>query len=166
MTEKEIKIEIPCGYEIDTENSNLKEGTIKFRPQKRFIDDVHNWMDGYSILSNGKITACRTILNWNDAFNHFPTEAEANAASAAAKISYIIKNDKRFGGVISNHEWDVGTSKYIIVRRGNKILPTRTDHLFCLLSFHTQDQRDLFLEENKQLVLDYFLFSDIDRQIF
>ena len=166
MTEKEIKIEIPYGYEIDTENSNLEGGIIKFRPKKRFIDDAHNWMDGYTILSNGNIEACRTLLNWNAAFNHFPTVAEAKAASAASKISYIIKNDKRFGGVIRNDEWATGLLKYIIVRRGNKILPTKTDHLFCLLAFHTEDQRDLFLEENRQLVLDYFLFNDADRQIF
>lgn len=163
MTEKEIKIEIPCGYEVDTKNSNLEGGIIKFRPKNRLIDNTFNWVDGYATLSNGMIVACKTLLDWNKAFNHFPSMAEAKAASAASKIRYIIKYDTRFGGVISNDEWDSDLLKYIIVRRRNVIHCATTTNLFCLLAFHTQEQRALFLEENNQIVRDYFLFSDTDR---
>ena len=57
MESKEVKIEVPQGYEIDKENSTFE--CIKFKPIKRYItyEDVCNSIleAGYYINSYGEI---------------------------------------------------------------------------------------------------------------
>ena len=76
---------------------------------------------------------------------------------ALAKISQMLLNDDRYGGIVTKEEWDMGTMKYTILRLNNDIITDENDSVFRILAFHTPEQRDLFLKENIKLIKDYFM---------
>lgn len=157
--EKEIKIIPPEGYEIDKENSTLE--CIKFKPLiKRWRDDYSKSISGYVIDNNSIIHKRSNITNGDSNYNLFATEKQAKFALAIARISQIMTNDPRFGGPIPDEEWDVyGSFKYIIERYGNNFRIDCCYHTYHFLAFHTPEQRDLFLEENEDLVKDFLMID-------
>lgn len=154
--ENEIKINVPEGYEIDKENSTFE--CIKFKPiAKRWRDEVRH-ISGYYISSASKISSLSN-MSVPENYNVFATEKQAKSALAMARISQIMANDERFGGVITDKEWNNCTTiKYIIMRMKDDI-NTGCTNSYWFLAFHTSKQRDLFLEENKDLVKDYLMIE-------
>lgn len=156
--EKEIKITPPEGYEIDKENSTFD--CIKFKPvikRWRYNKDATIrgfYVDTFSyIYRNGG-----TNIPCN--YNTFATEKQAKSALAMARISQIMVNDERFGGVVTDEEWNSGDSlRYIIERYKNEITTSNCYYNYTFLAFHTREQRDLFLKENKDLVKDYLMIN-------
>ena len=70
-------------------------------------------------------------------------------------------NDDRFGGVVTDEEWGIGSIiKWTIERNGNKIMTESRHYLYAFLAFHTEEQRDLFLKENEDLVNDYLTIKN------
>ena len=160
-----IKIDIPKGYEIDKENSiiNLKEGIIdiKFKEKvKRWRDNENVEVKGFYIDSNSEIKRLG-YLDYNTPLNYnvFATEKQAKSALAMARISQIMANDERFGGIITDEEWMRKGTKYILEREEGKINKWVYCDTYQFLAFHTQEQRDLFLEENEDLVKQYFMID-------
>ena len=158
--DNEIKILIPKGYQIDIENSNFKEGIIKFK-QKRWRDDDTQVIDGYFIgTTESEITRCPNIPNVPSNYNLFAEKKQAKAALAWARISQIMKHDKRFGGPVTDEEWkDFDWVKPAIERDGNKILLNTESTMYSPIAFHTYEQRQLFLQENEDLIRDYFMID-------
>lgn len=77
-----------------------------------------------------------------------------------AQISQIIKNDERFGGPITDEEWmNEKTTKHTIERYEGRIIYDSWANYYQFLAFHTKEQRDLFLEENMDLVKDYLMID-------
>ena len=77
-----------------------------------------------------------------------------------ARISQIIANDKRFGGPITDEEWyDPDLEKYTIYREINSVRRGCNFTLYTFLAFHTESQRDLFFEENEDLLKNYLILS-------
>ena len=75
-----------------------------------------------------------------------------------ARISQIMANDERFGGVVTDEEWnDENIKKYSISRWSFRIFKDIVYINYQFLAFHTEQQRDIFLEENEQLVKDYLM---------
>lgn len=156
---KEIKITPPEGYEIDTEKSTFN--CIKFKPI------VNRWRDNKDVLFvgyfiNGDCRIIQTGSCSNNEFNGnvFATKKQAKSALAMARISQIMANDKRFGGVITDKEWDnLSIYKYTIYRQGNNIGTTSCFITYYFLAFHTEEQRILFLKENEDLVKDYLMID-------
>lgn len=64
-----------------------------------------------------------------------------------------------YGGEITNEEWGNSSPKYIIDRYGNMINITFHTNAYYFLAFHTKEQRDMFLENNEQLVKDYLMIE-------
>ncbi|MBO7079100.1 MAG: hypothetical protein J6W64_04760 [Bacilli bacterium] len=156
---KEINIVAPEGYEIDRENSTFE--CIKFKPigKKRWRDDTDAQFKGYYIW-NGIVKYCRAQWNTSSAYDVFATEKQAKSALAMARISQIMANDERFGGVVTDEEWEnEHTIKFIILRRLNRISFIRLHKDYEFLAFHTPQQRDLFLQENEDLVRDYLMID-------
>lgn len=158
--EKEIKI-IPLeGYEIDRENSTFD--CIKFKPiVKRWRGAYDSLVSGYVIWSDSNIRHWSNLNADDENINVFATEKQAKSALAMAQISQIMANDERFGGVVTDEEFeDEAIWIYSINRNRNKIAMYEgyygIDHF---LSFHTPEQRDLFLEENEDLVRDYLMLD-------
>lgn len=163
MNAKEIKITPPEGFEIDKENSTFER--IKFKPieNKKWRDDENIiltgcFIDSVSIIT--KVSPCNGFFNIKDNFNIFVTKKQAKSALAMARISQIMANDERFGGVVTDEEWKSGTiRKFIIVKTKNEITPDSAFITYNFLAFHTEEQRNLFLEENEDLVRDYLMID-------
>lgn len=157
--EKEIKIVAPEGYEIDKENSTFE--SIKFKPvqKKRLRDDEKNPVAGFCISPTSAIFCCKGYYNTPSKYNVFATEKQAKSALAMARISQILANDERFGGVVTDEEWVSPThyGKYTICRNGNDFYCGFGYTAYHFLAFHTADQRELFLQENEDLVRDYLM---------
>lgn len=158
METKEIKIVPPEGYEVDKENSTYN--CVKFKPLivKRWRDNIKAQFDGYFITSNADIINTHNMYNIENAYNVFATKKQAKSSLAMARISQIMANDERFGGVVSDEEWKKDNiQKYCIIRHSDKIHCDINLLSYCFLAFHTKQQRDLFLEENEDLVRDYLM---------
>ena len=154
--EKEIKITPPEGFAIDKENSTFE--CIRFKPiaKKRWRDTKNAKIEGYYIGVYSDITPSYTC-NSPSNYNVFATEKQAKSALAMARISQIMANDERFGGVVTDEEWEHNESLKYVIQRGTKnIIKNYCYHLYHFLAFHTLEQRNLFLEENEDLIRDYF----------
>lgn len=156
MTDK-LQIQIPEGYEIDT--FDLKTGLVTFKKKtvERWRDQLDNEVTGYLPGCSGP-TWCRSYLKFEQHNNIFCSKKEAQSALARAQLSQIIANDPRFGGPITDEEWECDDKKYVICRINNKICETQVRIAsYEFLAFHTPAQRDLFLKENIDLIKQYFI---------
>ena len=157
--DKEVKIVPPEGYEIDKENSTFD--CIKFKPiTKRWRDNKEALIVGYYINHHSNVfpVGPSWFHNIEINYNIFATEKQAKSALAMARISQIMANDERFGGVVTDKEWGNGnTLKYVLARCENKIIRSLCTTRYDFLAFHTSEQSDLFLEENEDLIKDYLM---------
>lgn len=163
METKEIKINVPEGYEIDVENSSFKKIVFKKKKEtKRWRDNKDAEISGYCISAIGHIIHYNG-KNIPDNYTTFATKKQAQAALAMARISQILANDSKFGGVITDKEWkDAELIKYVILRDnylGENIIKGSAT-VYHFLSFHTKKEADLFLDENADLVNDYFMVEN------
>lgn len=157
--EKEIKITPPEGYEIDKVNSTFD--CIKFKPvAKRWRDNKDTIINGFYV-DNFSYIYGNTGKNKYFNYNTFATKKQAKSALAMARISQIMANDERFGGVVTDEEFeDEDIWIYSINRNKNTIqMYQGTCGIDHFLSFHTPEQRDLFLKENEDLVKDYLMIT-------
>jgi hypothetical protein len=153
---KEIKIDIPEGYEIDKENSTFE--CIKF---KKKVNSINTWKDieylsGYFINNQASIIETPEILRVGDDKNVFVSKKYAKAALALAQISQLMPY---YGGEITE-EWKNEDWKFTVnVDAKGEINLNRSLHIKELIAFHTKTQRDKFLSfpENVQLVKDLFM---------
>lgn len=164
MKTKEIKINVPEGYEIDKENSTFE--CIKFKPiVKKWRDDKEAKVSGYYIDNKAETHQITYGLNNEVNRNIFATEKQAKSALAMAQISQIMANDERFGSVVTEDEWNKSNWKtyiYCIDRFNNKIAKCENyvyNIRYRFLAFHTKEQRDLFLAENEDLVKQYLMID-------
>ena len=159
---KELNITIPEGYEIDLENSDLASGKIVFKPttHKAWRRQNHK-ISGYLISTMSEIRIVNDLdskLECNH--NVFATKKHAKVALAIAQISQIMANDERFGGPVTIDEWKDDTiDKYIIEYYDGEIGTDCYHSSYYFLAFHTREQRNLFLEENRDLVEAYFMLN-------
>lgn len=129
------------------------------------IEISEQWSEDKNAIGVGwYIDLLSNIDNRNFALNQeqnyfaFAARRQAKSALAMARLSQIIAHDKRFGGMITEKEWENDSiTKYIIERYRNDV---RTNLAFCVyrfLAFHTQEQCNLFAKENQQWIKDYFM---------
>ena len=117
--------------------------------------------DGYFIDSDSSI-AYYPYAHYNrDYYKNFADRKQAISALAMARISQIMANDvDNFGGVITDEEWGKNDMKYIIYRRkGDNICKSCVCYDYFFLAFHTEAQRDLFLEKYRDLVKEYLMID-------
>ena len=162
---KELKIEVPKGYVIDKENSTFE--CIKFKKKQEIktwdnlceagdvSDEVR--LSGYCLDDDSNVCMAHRLRVNNRNRNVFATEKEAKSARAAAMISQLMPY---YGGAITYEEWeDRCVEKYIIRRAANSLDFNLTYEGYHYLAFHTQDQRNEFYENNKQLAKDYLMLD-------
>lgn len=160
---EQVYIQIPEGYIIDQKESNLEEGKIVFKK-----NEVTPWRETNPTISGFFVSNISEVLPQRNPVlmfgygneNIFATKKQAESMLAMAQLSQIIANDERFGGPISDKEWDnVEINKYCIVRDGNKICGALLLSSYHFLAFHTDEQFSLFLKENKDLIKQYFMLD-------
>lgn len=124
-------------------------------------EDTSNTISGFEISPSARITEIDGAPNREAFYNVFAAKSQAKSALAMARISQILANDiEHFGGVVTDEEWEDGDLKYVIYRRNNNIPSiAATKFEYCFLAFHTEAQRDLFLEKYRDLVKDYLMID-------
>jgi hypothetical protein len=158
---KEIKIQVPEGYEgIDEEASNFAEGKIVFK-KKNSTPWRHRENEIFGYYTAGASIHTANGQNTDEAMaDLFATEKQARSSQAMAQLSHIIKNDERFGGPITDEEWNnPRANKYVIMRKGDDIGTDWWNTYYHFLAFHTREQRDLFMEENMDLIRQYYMLG-------
>lgn len=151
----EIKINVPEGMEIDRENSTFE--CIKFKPKKK--DLPKTWKEFCE--NNPRKDAERYIGEYSDILgtvngkrdsetdaNVLPSEKYAEAMLALCKLIQL--RDCYNNGW--KPDWNSFDRKYIICYYCNEIVISSLQRSHCLLAFKTEDLRNTFRENFKDLI--------------
>lgn len=151
MKTKELKIEVPKGYEIDEEKSTFEK--IVFKKVENELpkkwEDLEN-VNGHYVDSWGGVI-CYYGVNTPDHTNKniFPTKEEAEACIALAQLCQL---RNRYNGDWKPN-WRTGSEiKYCIIIDENKIIESQYITLNQVLAFKTKELRDKFLENFRDLI--------------
>lgn len=139
-------------YKWDTDTLTLT------KIQKKWRDNEKNTISGYYIYIDSRITYSEDHSNTKENYNLFATKKQAKSALAMAQISQIMANDERFGGIVTDEEWCDNNWLYVIIRNNNALEITSM-YSYKFLAFHTKEQAELFLQENEDLVKDYYMMD-------
>lgn len=139
-------------YKWDTDTLTLS------KIQKRWRNKENYDVSGYFIQNDSKIVSHLSGHNTSINYNVFATEKQAKSALAMARISQIMANDERFGGVVTDEEWCGDNWKYVIIKINND-LEISGSYRYEYLAFHTEEQANSFLEENEDLIKDYYMMD-------
>ena len=151
MKNKELKIEVPQGYEIDKEKSTFEK--IVFKKVEKELPKSWEELDivkGFYVNSLSEIAetgeeTCAEEYNRNT----FPTKEEAEAVLALAQLCQL--RDRYNDGWKPN--WRTGSEiKYCIIVDENKIVESQYITLNRVLHFKTPELRDEFLENFRDLI--------------
>lgn len=126
---------------------------------ERWAEDRDEIGEGWYIDRNSRILSGGFHLNDEQNFRAFATKKQAKSALAMARISQLMAHDERYGGVVTDEEWNGNSTKYTIERLHNVVACSPHEGQWCFLAFHTPEQRDLFLAENERLVKDYLMID-------
>lgn len=150
METKEMKIQVPEGYEIDKEKSTFEK--IVFKKEERKLPkkwedlyEVKGWFVGFhsDVVTSGSMRTADSVKN------RFPTKKEAEACLALAQLCQL--RDRYNDGRKPNWE-DETEIKWCIEFCKDRI--GTTDRISChkILTFKTEELRDEFLENFKDLI--------------
>lgn len=162
---KELTISIPDGYEIDEDLSSFDKIIFKKKRQiKTWSDLIGEKMPKGSVYISGTSQIKEEnvdLLFWKDSEkNIFIDKRYAKSSLAMSQISQLLPY---YGGAITEEEWeDDSFFKYNIERYKNTVYLDGHSTMYTFLAFHTEEQRDSFYENNKQLVNDYLMISNND----
>lgn len=151
MRNKELKIQVPEGYEIDKEKSTFEK--IVFKKVERELPTRWEELDivkGFYVdsLSNIDKTGEETCTEEYNR-NTFPTKEEAKACIALAQLCQL--RDKYNGGWKPN--WENNEEiKHCIEFFKEKINKNYYYVLRKVLCFKTEELRDKFLENFRDLI--------------
>lgn len=158
---KDLKIEIPSGYVVDEENSNLLQGVIKFKKiEIKTFDDLvksKQKVSGYWIDINSEILDWESN-GWEESNkNVFIDKKHAKSALAMAQISQLMPY---YGGAITDEEWeDRFVRKFELYRYDNHVEVKLISKVYNFLSFRSVEQAKDFLKHEERLVKDYLMID-------
>lgn len=149
METKEFKIQVPEGYEIDKEKSTFEK--IVFKKTERELPK--KWEDLYEVKGwfvdfQSDVVTSGSMRTGDNVKNRFPTKEEAKACIALAQLCQL--RDRYNEGWKPN--WDDGGEKHCVYFHDNEINSAYTYSSHRVLTFKTQELRDEFLENFKDLI--------------
>ena len=147
---KELKIEIPEGYEIDKENSSFEKIVFKKKVEINCWEDLKG-ITGTYISDNSFINFAKGGLVQPHNKNVFLNEKYAKSALALAQISQLLPYYD------TNVDWTTNNEKFCITRVGNKIEVRSWGSIHHVLGFNTKSEALRFLKHNEQLVKDFYM---------
>lgn len=159
MKQKELKIQIPKGYEIDKENSTFEKIVFKKKKQVNTWEDLDlDSIKGVWINADSKMIYIDKVFeNKSTNKNVFRTETYAKSALALAQISQLLPYYD------ANVDWNrLGETKYCIYYDVSRrsLLIDKFVYMIQLLAFNTEAEAKRFLKNNLQLVKDYYMIED------
>ena len=148
MKTKELKIEVPQGYEIDRENSTFEN--IVF---KKVEELPKRWgelkrIKGVYVDSDSRLCNSGYGATYETSKNIFPTIEEAEACLALAQLCQL--RDRYNDGW--KPDWKDGVEKHCVYFHSNEINSAYTYSSHRVLTFKTQELRDKFLENFRDLI--------------
>lgn len=150
METKEMKIQVPEGYEIDKEKSTFENIVFK-KVEKELLKswgELDN-VSGYYVDKNSKVYNCIDHTTANDNRNIFPTREEAEACLALAQLCQL--RDRYNDGW--KPDWKNDTElKYVIEIFYDNIVKRIYECRYKVLAFKTEELRDKFLENFRDLI--------------
>lgn len=153
---KRITIEVPddCEVKIVKKEEEKKEPIIR-----TYQDLIDNRIEikGYCI-GTGRVSEINNALRTCDTLKDAAiSEKVAKSMLAMAMISQLMPY---YGGAITDEEWTKqDINKYFIYRYVGHAATSVSNYQYYYLAFHTEEQRDKFLEYNEQLVKDYLMID-------
>ena len=150
MKNKELKIEVPQGYEIDRENSTFEK--IVFKKVERELPT--RWEDlgvirGFYVNAHSELRDFECYTGKDSNKNTFPTKEEAEACLALAQLCQL--RDRYNDGW--KPDWKNDTElKYVIEIFWDNIVKRVYECRYKVLAFKTEELRDKFLENFKHLI--------------
>lgn len=158
---KEVRIQIPEGYEIDKENSTFEKIVFKEKEVAKKIEEkILTYSDleeieGYYIDSfSGLCYSDKDFLHHKNR-NVFRTRKQAESSLAMAMISQLLPE---YCKPFSDEEWgDAKIEKYCIIREKNLLFIKKCNLQYHFLAFRTLFQAEIFLSHNRNLVEVFFM---------
>lgn len=147
---KELKIEIPEGYEIDKENSSFEKIVFKKKVEVNCWEDLRN-IPGTYITKDSLLNSASRGLVIPRNRNVFLNEKYAKSALALAQISQLLPHYD------TDVDWTLRNNKFCISRIGNEIKIEIWIGIHHVLAFNTKSEAERFLEHNEQLVKDFYM---------
>lgn len=150
MKNKELKIQVPEGYEIDRENSTFEK--IVFKKVENELPK--RWEDlgfirGYYVNAHSELRDFECYTGKDSNKNTFPTKEEAEACIALAQLCQL--RDRYNDGW--KPDWNITSeTKYVIEVSKNTIVKNFYGNRHKILSFKTEELRDKFLENFRDLI--------------
>lgn len=147
---KELKIEIPEGYEIDKENSSFEKIVFKKKVEVNCWEDLKRIQGAF--ITEGSLlnpVALAPVLPHNR--NIFLNKKYAKSALALAQISQLLPYYD------TNVDWTTNTTKSCICRVRNRLEITYWETQHHILAFNTRSEAERFLKHNEQLVKDFYM---------
>lgn len=150
---KELKIDIPEGYEIDKEKSTFEK--IVFKKKETIVNCLGDIkiISGVYINDFSSYVHCAHESNIPDNRNMFLNEKYAKSALALAQISQLLPYYN------TKVNWSSFANKYCIVRVNKNIEINISQHTYRILAFNTKEEAERFLKYNEQLVKDYYMID-------
>ena len=156
IVNKEVKIEVPEGYEIDKENSSFT--CIKFKKEAK--KEVTCWEDldkikGYLVSEQCDIReyitdGLYTKTSLYNSRNLFATKEQASACIALAMLSQLMKAVN--GDWIP--DWQNHINEKYSIRFSRDVLAIRAWSVEqSFLAFPTEEIRDKFLKNHRELIM-------------
>lgn len=147
---KELKIEIPEGYEIDKENSSFEKIVFKKKAEVNCWEDLKG-VTGMYVSDNSFITFAKGGLAQPYNKNVFLNEKYAKSALALSQISQLLPYYD------TDIDWESTNDKFCIDRINNRIEIKRWFSIYHVLTFNSLSEAERFYKHNKQLVKDYYM---------
>lgn len=150
METKEMKIQVPEGYEIDKENSTFEK--IVFKKEERKLpkswEELH-LIKGWFVENGSGVHEFGNCFTTSKNRNLFPTKEEAEACVALAQLCQLRD--------IYNEGWKPNwamykTEKWCIEVVNYKITKNTYYTIHRVLAFKTKELRDKFLENFRDLI--------------
>lgn len=158
METKELKINIPVGYEVDTEKSTFENIVFKKKQTVNCWEDIENisgiWIGNCSNFVNYAAYFHYKMGDRNFDKNIFLNEKYAKSALALAQISQLLPYYD------SKVNWNECSEKVCIVRACNNLIIEIHHNVYQLLAFNTYAEAARFLIYNEQLIKDYYMMED------
>lgn len=150
MENKELKIQVPEGYEIDRENSTFEKIVFKKIENElpKSWEDLYE-VGGWFVDFQSKVVTSGSMRTADSVKNRFPTEEEAKACVALAQLCQL--RDRYNDGW--KPDWNITSeTKYVIEVSKNTIVKNFYGNRHKILSFKTEELRDKFLENFEDLI--------------
>ena len=156
METKEMKIQAPEGYEIDKEKSTFEKIVFKKIERKlpkkwKDLYEVKGWFVDFQsdVVTSGSMRTADSVKN------RFPTKEEAEACLALAQLCQL--RDRYNDGWKPDWENRAQNKFIIYIHPDNEILFDKISantHAISrhLLTFKTEELRDKFLENFRDLI--------------